>query len=75
LSRNGEFEPEGCVYDSEDHYQGADDEFMGFYHPGWELSLFVGAVVEEAEDPLDDYEEENDDSDDLVGVGEIFGLF
>jgi hypothetical protein len=48
---------------------------MGFYHPGWELSLFVGAVVEEAEDPLDDYEEENDDSDDLVGVGEIFGLF
>lgn len=41
---------------------------MGFDHPGWGFGFEVGAVVEEAEDPLDEDEEENDDADDLVGV-------
>jgi hypothetical protein len=44
------------------------------YHPSGHLSAFVGAMVEEAKDPLDYREQENDESDDLVGVGVVFGL-
>lgn len=48
---------------------------MGFDHPGWDFGSEVGAVVEEAEGPLDDDEEVYYDADDLVGVRVVSGLF
>jgi hypothetical protein len=39
------------------------------------LGALVGAVVEEAKHPLDNDEKEEQDSDDLMGVVEVFALF
>jgi hypothetical protein len=47
---------------------------MGLNHPGWPLGSFVDNVVGESEAILGYDENENDDTDDLVRIGDVFAL-
>jgi hypothetical protein len=72
---HGETEAEGGVEQAEREGDGAEEKFVRF-EEGWvaDLVQLVGAVVEEADEPLGEQGDYDEEAEDLVGGAEGAGL-